>query len=55
MKIGGEIGRISTKAKILLIAGAVAGPLFTIAWFLEGATRANYNPLRHPVSSLALG
>ena len=55
MKIDGEIGRVSEKAKILLIAGAGAGPLFTIAWFLEGATRANYNPLRHPVSSLALG
>jgi len=55
MNSSGEIQRVFAKAKILHIAGALAGPLFTIAWFLEGATRANYNPLRHPVSSLALG
>lgn len=39
----------------LLVCGAIAGPLFTIAWAVEGVTRANYNPLRHPVSSLELG
>jgi hypothetical protein len=39
----------------LLVCGAVAGPLFTVAWALEGATRADYDPLRHPVSSLELG
>jgi len=44
----------SVKIKRLLTGGAIAGPLFTIAWIIEGATRANYNPLRHPVSSLAL-
>ncbi|MFI6602162.1 DUF998 domain-containing protein [Nonomuraea sp. NPDC050536] len=33
----------------------VAGPLFVVAFLVEGATRAHYNPLRHPVSSLALG
>jgi hypothetical protein len=41
--------------KILLTAGTVAGPLFTLLWILESLTGANYNPLRHPVSSLALG
>lgn len=41
--------------KVLLRCGAVGGPLFVIAFLVEGATRANYNPLRHPVSSLALG
>jgi uncharacterized membrane protein len=45
--------RVTTKT--LLVCGAVAGPLFTLAWAVEGATRANYNPLRHPVSSLELG
>jgi hypothetical protein len=55
MNISKEIPQVSAKAKILLIAGVIAGPLFTIAWIAEGATRANYNPLRHPVSSLALG
>ncbi len=39
----------------LLRCGVVAGPLFTLGWLLEGATRADYNPIRHPVSSLALG
>ena len=39
----------------LLVCGAIAGPLFVIAFLIEGATRADYNPLRHPVSSLALG
>jgi hypothetical protein len=41
--------------KGLLICGVIAGPLFTVAYLVEGATRAGYNPLRHPVSSLALG
>jgi hypothetical membrane protein len=47
--------RHAVKTKTLLACGAIAGPLFTLAWILEGATRAHYNPLRHPVSSLELG
>lgn len=43
------------KTKRLLTGGAIAGPLFVITFLIEGATRADYNPLRHPVSSLALG
>lgn len=39
----------------LLACGVVAGPLFTLAYVLAGITRAGYSPLRHPVSSLALG
>ena len=35
-------------------AKAIGGPLFTVAWVVEGATRDGYNPLRHPISSLAL-
>ena len=31
------------------------GPLFTLVYIMESATRANYNRLRHPVSSLELG
>jgi hypothetical protein len=45
----------STRNRALLAGGALAGPLFTAAWVLEGATRAHYDPLRHPVSSLELG
>lgn len=43
------------KTKLFLICGAFAGPLFTIAWFVEGLTRANYDPMRHPISALSLG
>ncbi|MGH2352855.1 MAG: DUF998 domain-containing protein [Chloroflexota bacterium] len=39
----------------LLACGVIAGPLFVITFLVAGATRANYNPLRHPVSSLELG
>ena len=39
----------------LMVCWAIAGPLFIVAFLLEGATRANYDPLRHPVSSLELG
>lgn len=43
------------KTKTLLACGAIAGPLFVATFVVEGATRADYDPLRHPVSSLALG
>ncbi|WP_433220032.1 DUF998 domain-containing protein [Dactylosporangium sp. CS-047395] len=39
----------------LLRAGLVAGPLFVAFFLLEQAFRDGYDPLRHPVSSLALG
>jgi hypothetical membrane protein len=40
----------------LLVAGLVAGPLFTTGYLMEGAFRGHeYSALRHPVSSLALG
>ena len=45
----------TARTKALLVCGAIAGPLFTLAWVVEGATRAHYHPLRHPVSSLELG
>ncbi|WKA59281.1 DUF998 domain-containing protein [Planococcus shenhongbingii] len=44
---------ISTKK--LLTAGLMAGPLFTLSWLIDGASREGYNPLRHPVSSLSIG
>jgi len=34
---------------------AIAGPLFVTVFVIEGAHRTDYKPLRHPVSSLALG
>ena len=39
----------------LLDCGAVAGPLFVATFLIEGARRRDYDPRRHPVSSLALG
>ncbi len=39
----------------LLRCGVAAGPVFVAAFLLEGAVREGYRPLRHPVSSLALG
>jgi Protein of unknown function (DUF998) len=39
----------------LLRCGAAAGPVFVAVFVLEGAVREGYRPLRHPVSSLALG
>jgi Protein of unknown function (DUF998) len=40
----------------LLRCGVAAGPVFVAVFFLEGAVRGGgYRPLRHPVSSLALG
>ena len=45
----------TASTKGLLACGTIAGPLFVAVFLLEGATRANYDPLRHPVSSLELG
>ncbi|MDR3034071.1 MAG: DUF998 domain-containing protein [Kitasatospora sp.] len=39
----------------LLRCGVTAGPLFVAVFLLEGAVRDGYRPLRHSVSSLALG
>ena len=39
----------------LLRCGAAAGPAFVAVFLLEGNGRDGYRPLRHPVSSLALG
>ncbi|MFD5667825.1 transposase family protein [Streptomyces anthocyanicus] len=39
--------------QVLLACGMAAGPLFTVAYLLQGASRVGYRPFRHPVSSLA--
>jgi len=50
-----EKGEQPAVLKLLLACGAI-GPLFFITVFLiEGATRGEYNPLLHPVSSLSIG
>jgi hypothetical protein len=45
----------AAQTKALLACGAVGGPLFVVAFLVEGATRAGYDPLRYPVSLLAVG
>jgi hypothetical protein len=45
----------TARTAALLGCGVLAGPLFVIMFLVEGATRDGYDPLRHPVSSLALG
>ena len=39
----------------LLRCGLAAGPVFVAVFLVEGTVRDGYRPLRHPVSSLALG
>ena len=50
-----RLSMITAITKALCLCGLVAGPLFTVAWIVEGATRVNYDPLRYPISSLSLG
>jgi len=39
----------------LLWCGIVSGPLFITTILIQGMVRADYNPIRHPGSSLAIG
>ena len=40
----------------LLWCGVLAGPLFVLSFLVQGAVKGGgYDPMRHPVSSLALG
>jgi hypothetical protein len=48
-------GRRADPARWLLRCGMGAGPVFAATFLAEGAARDGYQPLRHPVSSLALG
>jgi hypothetical protein len=48
-------GRAQRWTRGLLRCGVAAGPVFVAVFLLEGAVRDGYRPLRHPVSSLALG
>jgi Protein of unknown function (DUF998) len=45
----------SRSSRTLLLGGAIAGPAFLAVAIIEGATRPDYNPVRHPVSSLEIG
>jgi hypothetical protein len=43
------------KPALLLVSGAVAGPLFSLAWLVQGLVRTDYDAMRHAVSSLSVG
>lgn len=47
--------RALTTQRILLTCGVIAPLFFIVMFLIEGATRADYSPLRQPVSSLAIG
>ena len=55
MKTASSPGRRQAWTRGLLRCGVAAGPAFVAAFLVEGAVRDGYRPLRHPVSSLALG
>jgi Protein of unknown function (DUF998) len=48
-------GRPARWTRGLPSCGLAARPVFVTTFLAEGATRPGYRPLRHPVSSLALG
>jgi Protein of unknown function (DUF998) len=48
-------GQPRRRTRGLLRCGLAAGPVFLAVFLAEGAVRDGYRPLRHPVSSLALG
>jgi hypothetical protein len=52
-----EVRRLRSQSltRGLLRCGVAAGPVFVTVFLLEGARRADYNSLRHPVSALSLG
>ncbi|MET7400476.1 DUF998 domain-containing protein [Dactylosporangium sp. NPDC005572] len=43
------------KHRPLLLAGAVAGPLFLVVVLIQAYSRDGFDPARHPLSSLVLG
>ncbi|HEV7214556.1 MAG TPA: DUF998 domain-containing protein [Chloroflexota bacterium] len=45
----------STARRFLLACGIVGPPLFIVAFLVEGVTRAGYNGLTQPISSLEAG
>ena len=55
MKTTTHIATQALNFRLLFACGALAGPFFTLAWLVAGFTRASYDALRHPISSLAIG
>jgi hypothetical protein len=55
MNLASVPGTSQAGTRWLLRCGVAAGPVFVAVFLLEGGVRDGYRPLRHPVSSLALG
>ena len=55
VKTVSKSGKSGAWTRSLLRCGLAAGPVFVAVFLAEGAVRKGYSPLRHPVSSLALG
>ncbi len=55
MRFCDTMGKATAWTRGLLRCGLAAGPAFVTAFLVEGGGRDGYQPLRHPVSSLALG
>lgn len=49
------MGEPSAALRLQLACGAIGPLLFIVVFLIEGATRAGYDPLRYPVSSLSIG
>jgi Protein of unknown function (DUF998) len=49
------LGKPQGRTRGLLRCGLAAGPVFVAVFLFEGGVRDGYRPMRHPVSSLALG
>jgi len=50
-----ELAGGAQRTSRLLLAGVAAAPVFIGSFLVQGALRPDYDPLRHPVSSLSLG
>jgi hypothetical membrane protein len=48
-------GTRSLAVNVLLACGAIGPLLFIVVFLIEGAIRADYDALRHPISSLSIG
>jgi Protein of unknown function (DUF998) len=55
VKTASTPGQAKAWTRALLRCGLATGPAFVVAFLVEGGRRDGYRPLRHPVSSLALG
>jgi len=49
------VSRLQLLDRILMGCGVAAEPVFITTFPAPGAIRADYHPMRHPVSSVALG